>query len=216
MVLTSALVYSYDTARHAARRQPNYPSLWMSSSTVKNHLRSLRRWQLTTWVLSILLSYFASFLPLFDSSPEVISLIDGTPNNSLLTRIPLLRWDAFHFGHIALHGYVYEYEWAFLPGIPFLMRYSAKFLDLIVSRGTPSPLTWQSVLQAGLLATCLTGTPSTLYRLTLHHLGMPSLAYLTAMLSLIPSSPATLRLVAYTEPFFTFFSYKGTLYQQLK
>ncbi|KAF8170181.1 GPI mannosyltransferase 2 [Mycena galopus ATCC 62051] len=51
-----------------------------------------------------------------------------------------------------------------------------------------------------------------MYSLSLHHLGSPALARLAAILSLLPSSPATLFLAPYTEPFFTYFSYKGMLY----
>ncbi|KAF7362036.1 GPI mannosyltransferase 2 [Mycena venus] len=53
---------------------------------------------------------------------------------------------------------------------------------------------------------------STMYSLSLHHLQSPALAKLAAVLSLLPSSPVTLFLAPYTEPFFTYFSYKGMLY----
>lgn len=186
-----------------------------SSDTVKRHLSSLRLFQFSSWALSLLLVYLASYLPQFDSSPEVIANLtptDTTSDNLLLhalQRLPLLRWDAFYFGHIALRGYVYEQEWAFFPGISFVMRNSARLWNLIFARDLSAPLTWNGVLIGGFAATCFTQTAPTLYHLTLHHLGSPSAAYLTALLSLLSSSPATLRLVAYTEPFFTFFSYKG-------
>ncbi|KAJ3490905.1 hypothetical protein NLI96_g1087 [Meripilus lineatus] len=189
-----------------------------SSDTVKRHLSSLRLFQFSSWALSLLLVYLASYLPQFDSSPEVIANLtptDTTSDNLLLhalQRLPLLRWDAFYFGHIALRGYVYEQEWAFFPGISFVMRNSARLWNLIFARDLSAPLTWNGVLIGGFAATCFTQTAPTLYHLTLHHLGSPSAAYLTALLSLLSSSPATLRLVAYTEPFFTFFSYKGMLY----
>ena len=52
-------------------------------------------------------------------------------------------------------------------------------------------------------------TVHTLYNLTLHHFGSPAFALLTSLLSLLCSSPATLRHAPCTEPFFTYLSYKG-------
>ncbi|KAJ7129822.1 glycosyltransferase family 76 protein [Mycena crocata] len=108
----------------------------------------------------------------------------------------LLRWDALHFHHIARSGYVYEHEWAWLPGLPFLLSLFPNSLlaPTLVSLAIACDMT------------------STMYSLSLHHLGSPALARLAAVLSLLPSSPATLFLAPYTEPFFTYLSYKGMLY----
>ncbi|KAJ7039270.1 glycosyltransferase family 76 protein [Mycena alexandri] len=108
----------------------------------------------------------------------------------------LLRWDAIHFLHIARSGYVYEHEWAFLPGPPFL-------LSLL-----PNSIVAPTILS--LAVAC--DASLTMYALSLHHLGSPALAKLATILSLLPSSPATLFLAPYTEPFFTYLSYKGMLY----
>jgi phosphatidylinositol glycan class V len=105
----------------------------------------------------------------------------------------LLRWDALHFAQIARRGYVYEHEWAFLPGLPFLLSLSPlapTLLSLVIAYDASS----------------------TIYRLSLHHLGSPALARLTTILALLPSSPVTLFLAPYSEPFFTYLSYKGMLY----
>ncbi len=123
----------------------------------------------------LLASFSASFLPSFDSS--------GAGN-------PYLRWDAIHFQHIAQAGYVYEHEWAFLSGLPFLLRI------------LPTP-----VFQILSVAVDL-GTTHALYYLSLEMLG-EKIATLTTLLSLLPSSPATLRLAPYNEPFFIFLSYRG-------
>lgn len=145
-------------------------------------------------LLCLLLLQVSSRLPLFDSSPLLVT--------SSKWAQPLLRWDTFHFLHIAEHGYVYENEWAFFPGVPFVIRISAQLLSFpFNSKLNP--------LVAGALAALACDTTRTLYHLTFHHLGSPSLAYLTALLSLMPSSPATLYLVPYSEPFFTYLSYKG-------
>ena len=145
-------------------------------------------------LLSFLLLQVSSRLSLFDSSPLLVTTSKWAQ--------PLLRWDSFHFLHIAEHGYVYENEWAFLPGTSFVMRISAKLLCFpFNSKLNP--------LVAGALAAMACDTTRTLYHLTFHLLGSPSLAYLTALLSLVPSNPATLYVVPYSEPFFTYLSYKG-------
>lgn len=132
-----------------------------------------------------ILAYSASQLALFDASPNAI--------HSSKWYKPLLRWDIFHFAHIAEQGYVYEHEWAFLPGLPFVLKLfnNSNFL-----------------LAAAMIAIACDST-TVLYRLSLHHFGSPNLAFLAALLSLLPSSPATLRLAPYNEPFFTYLSYRG-------
>jgi phosphatidylinositol glycan class V len=111
-----------------------------------------------------------------------------------------LRWDAFYFAHIAKNGYVYEQEWAFFPGTPLIMKYAGSILG---NEG------WAAVLQGGALVALVCDTTFVLYDLTLHHLHSESLAFLVSLLSLLPSSPATLRFAPYTEPFFTYLSYHG-------
>jgi phosphatidylinositol glycan class V len=133
----------------------------------------------------ILLYPAASILPLFDKSPLL------TPRAPLL--YPLLRWDSFHFIHIARYGYVYEHEWAFFPGTPVLIRYLP-----------PTNIPFILVLAA---VAC--DSSRTLYLLSLHHLQSRSLAYMTLIISLLSFSPVTVRLVPYSEPFFTYLSYKG-------
>ncbi|KAJ7188456.1 glycosyltransferase family 76 protein [Mycena filopes] len=108
----------------------------------------------------------------------------------------LLRWDAIHFLHIARSGYLYEHEWAWLPGLPFLL---SLFPTSVLA---PTVLSLAVAYDASL----------TMHALSLHHLGSPALATLATMLSLLPSSPATLFLAPNTEPFFTYLSHKGMLY----
>ncbi|KAH8107800.1 glycosyltransferase family 76 protein [Cristinia sonorae] len=157
----------------------------------------LRRFSLAASSLSALLLYAASCLPLFDASPL------------LLAPSPLLRWDAFHYTSIAANGYVHEHQWAFFPGTPFVMTLAARLLELA---GIDQTNHWSNLLAGGALACCLTGSATTLYHLTLHHTHSPNIAYLAALLSLIPTSPVTLRFASYSEPFFTYLSYRGMLY----
>ncbi|KAF8629165.1 hypothetical protein AX17_005750 [Amanita inopinata Kibby_2008] len=139
--------------------------------------------------LSYLLLYTAApALTLFDSSPRLVPASPGL--------IPLLRWDSFHFSHIAQSGYVYEHEWAFFPGasiVIWALHSSSLVLLFLVTA-----------------VTC--DTTRTLYELSLHHFKSPSLAYISALLSLLSSSPVTVRLAPYSEPFYTYLSYKGMFY----
>ena len=95
------------------------------------------------------------------------------------------------------------------------MRIAGEILRFVKGKwiGTHGPVIWDDLLQGGALAAflCDVGSTTTLYNLTLHHLGSPNLALITSVLSLLPSSPATLRFAAYSEPFFTYLSYKGKL-----
>jgi phosphatidylinositol glycan class V len=167
------------------------------------HIRLLVILTISARLATILLTYLLSNLPLFDSSPLISS-----PNAS-----PLLRWDAFHFAHIAQSGYVHEYEWAFFPGTPLVMRLSGEVLRFLKGMGgiPPALVSWDDLLQGGALVAfmCDVHSTTTLYHLTLHHLRSPNLALIASILSLLPSSPATLRFAAYSEPFFTYFSYRG-------
>ncbi|KZT68265.1 glycosyltransferase family 76 protein [Daedalea quercina L-15889] len=179
----------------------------------ENHVRILRICSFSIWTLSLLLTCISSTLSLFDSSPEAVSSVLKSTWIQVVVR-PLLRWDAFHFSHIARHGYVYEYEWAFLPGAPLVMQTVARLLRFIWSLDPDKTqlLSYDELLLGGMLATLSCSSAITLYWLTLKHLRSANVAFLTSLLSLFPSSPVTLRLAPYTEPFFTYFSYQGMLH----
>jgi Gpi18-like mannosyltransferase len=148
-----------------------------------------------TWVLVVLMSN----LPLFDSSPAVL-----LPDSGKLVAT-LLRWDAFHFAHIARKGYEFEYQWAFFPGLPYLMRWIGRLLP----GSSSSDLSWEATLAGGSMFVIPLFTSHTLYELSMHHLKSQRLAFLTCLLSLLPASPPTLYMAPYNEPIFTFLSYKG-------
>ena len=156
-----------------------------------DHLSLITRWALVSRLAVAALAYLASRLAQFDSSAAIVTSSPWAQS--------LLRWDAFHFLHIAQEGYVYDYEWAFFPGTPLIMRLG----KLVTYDDT------RILLLAGAFLAAFCESSRTFYRLSLHHLGSPSLAFIATVLSLLPSSPATLKLVAYSEPFFTFLSYKG-------
>ncbi|KAF8197959.1 glycosyltransferase family 76 protein [Pholiota molesta] len=159
--------------------------------------RPLFRYSIVARLFVFLLLHLASaWLPLFDASPLLVQGI-----NKL--EFPLLRWDMFHFHHIAAHGYVYEHEWAFF-GAPYLMRYLA-LLQPSNEHGATN------LLLMGMTAAVACESSQLLYSLSLYHLRSAHLAFLTSILSLIPTSPVIAYFAPYNEPFFTHFSYRGML-----
>jgi phosphatidylinositol glycan class V len=102
---------------------------------------------------------------------------------------------------------MYEYEWAFFSGVPLLMRVSAR-LQALAGFGSND---WVTLLRGGACMAVLCDSTLVLYHLSLHHLRSPSLAFLSTALSLFSSSPVALRLASYSEPFFTYLSYRGML-----
>ncbi|KAG6862297.1 hypothetical protein C0995_015994 [Termitomyces sp. Mi166 len=127
-------------------------------------------------------------LPLFDASPRLQGPLS-----------PAVRWDALHFLAIADGGYQYENQWAFLPGVPFLIN---------LLRFQSNRCIWPIVLLV-----LAADSARTLHRLTrILFPASPAIARLAVLISLFPSSPATLYFAPCPEPFFTYLSYRGMLY----
>ncbi|KAI1789903.1 mannosyltransferase [Ganoderma leucocontextum] len=172
----------------------------------------------TTSFFTLALTVVAAQLPLFDSSPKVLlrpwtepTSFAGSLRRTLAAAA--LRWDTFHFAHIAQEGYVYEHEWAFFPVAPSLMRSLGGLLRSWTPRLGSSDLELEDILLGGMLGSMLSvHSVLTLYDLTLELLGSPNVALLGSLLSLLPSSPVTLRLAGYSEAIFTWCSYSGMLY----
>ncbi|KAH0826989.1 glycosyltransferase family 76 protein [Lanmaoa asiatica] len=167
----------------------------------QDHLRTLTRLSLLSRVLiAALITSSTCLLTLFDSSPRLI-LSNATPP----WISSLLRWDAFHFAQVAQEGHVYEHAWAFFPALPL----SCACPGHILSRAGLSSADVVAPLLGGAVLAAIFDSTRVLYRLSLHHLRSPSAAFLAAALSLLSSSPATLRFAPYSEPFFTYCSYQG-------
>ncbi|KAL0956090.1 hypothetical protein HGRIS_002258 [Hohenbuehelia grisea] len=141
---------------------------------------------------ALFLYFAATYTPLFDAAPSLYA-----------SSSPLLRWDAFHFDHVARDGYRYEHDWAFLPGMPFVLRALAPLANML----GVSSLTLHAIVifPLSLLST------HDLYQLSIVHLGSKSMARLATTISLLPASPVTLRLAPYAEPWFTAAAYRGML-----
>lgn len=136
-------------------------------------------------------------LPQFDASAKLVS--------STFPATAALRWDAFHFLHTARNGYVYEHEWAFLPGVSFLMHI-ARFVYKNIAGRYPTP---EDTLWPAIIAAIAIDSSQLVYSLSLYHLKSPDMALLSTLLSLIPTSPMTLLFAPYNEPFFTHLSLRG-------
>jgi hypothetical protein len=173
----------------------------MADGLRKRHRTRLLIFTVSSQVLIQLLLFLCSYLPLFDSSPWAV--LDK--RTTWWATSSLLRWDVFHLGLVA-EGRVYEHQWAFFPGVPNFIKF--------LGRIAPSD-DWATLMQGGILLAMASDSTLVLYELSLCHLKSPSLSFLSALLSLLPSSPATLRHAAYSEPFFTWASYRGCFLSQL-
>lgn len=175
---------------------------------VKQHLYHLVTLCITLRVLITIIALLASYLPAFDSSADIL-LADKDP--SLLKRwtYTSLRWDTFHFLHIAQENYQFEYEWAFFPGVPLILRATGWIMDFL-TRNADGPSTYSMLLGHFLLSSVMScETVRTMYLLTMEHTQRPALSLLSGYLFLLSSSPTTAHLAPYTEPWFALFSYKG-------
>ncbi|KAF8502085.1 glycosyltransferase family 76 protein [Russula emetica] len=168
----------------------------------KQHVRLLDGLTVLARLLAAALLYLSSsYLTLFDASPRTLLASSAFPSFTS----SLFRWDAFHFTAIANDGYSHEHHWAFFPGVPILLRAADRLPALFLDVATP--LSWLALLNTAVAIP----TTRAIYHLTLIHFRSPSFALLTALLSLLPASPATLYFAPYAEPIFTFLSYQGML-----
>ena len=167
----------------------------------KRHRKQLLIFTLASHVLILLLLFLCSYLPLFDSSPWAVL---DKPTTSWATS-SLLRWDVFHLRLVADER-MYEHQWAFFPGAPTFIEF--------LGRIAPSD-NWSTFLHVGVLLAISCDSTLALYDLSLHHLKSSSLSFLSTTLSLLPSSPTTLRYAPYAEPFFAWASYRGYFPSQL-
>lgn len=147
--------------------------------------------------------FACAYITPFDASHVVSGL--PAPSDTITNRFisTTLRWDVFHFLEIAQSGYTYEHLYAFLPGVPAILRATSA----VFGYGTISGMLWRCWVA---IIYCL--TLPTLYDLTLFQTGSQELAMLASACSIIVTSPSTLLHAPYTEPFFAFCSFKGILF----
>lgn len=108
----------------------------MPESLKRSQERSLVRIALLSRLFAFLLAVCSrAFLSDFDESAQIYlnGRVNNTNNHSFLDLISVFcRWDSLYFMHIAEHGYVYEQEHAFFPGLPLLMRSIQYFLGKLL------------------------------------------------------------------------------------
>jgi GPI mannosyltransferase 2 len=133
-----------------------------NNGDVKSHRAMILRAAVASRIATGLLVYISTYFPLFDASPLVI----GASLESSLMRWASshLRWDALHFTHIAQRGYVFEYEFAFFPGVPIIMRFMAEFGTVLgLARWSLVPNLSQLII-GGALATMALDSSMDLYK----------------------------------------------------
>ncbi|WVQ85547.1 hypothetical protein IAT38_007713 [Cryptococcus sp. DSM 104549] len=149
----------------------------------------------------LVLHILPSFLPLFDTSPLLLS-----PNPS-----PGLRWDAIHFASIATRGYEYEQQLAFQPGWLGVMRLAGEAVRWVKSSmglGATAAVEVQDVVLGGMIVGNVAYVLATfvLYKLTLHMFN-PTFALLTALFYTLP--PTASSTAPYTEPLCALLTFSG-------
>ncbi|KAK0520514.1 ER membrane glycoprotein subunit of the GPI transamidase complex-like protein [Tilletia horrida] len=146
------------------------------------------------------------FGPSFDSSSLLLTA--GPPRSLGLHGLlePLIRWDAVHFLEIAHQGYSLEHLFAFQPALPVVLRWSGS-----IRQGDQGWNASQAVLLASLAAAvAATLSPWLLFHITWRHTASPSLAFLSALLSIFSPAPATL-VTPSPEAFFSVLTLIGLL-----
>ena len=72
------------------------------------------------------------FLNNFDQSSQLLLSNEGRFSSVL--SLPFLRWDVIHFAQRSLNSlasWEYDYQSAFMPLLPMIMRYSGKVLSFV-------------------------------------------------------------------------------------
>ncbi|KAI9193744.1 GPI mannosyltransferase 2 [Polychytrium aggregatum] len=124
--------------------------------------------------------------------------------------VPLASWDAIHFIRIAEYGYIYEKDFAFLPGYPLLMNAGALLLRPIFS----GLMSWKTLLMvSGVLVSNLSFVCAAMVLFALTRQLMPgnvSLAYAaTLCFAFLPCS--IIMSSIYSESSFCLFTFTGML-----
>lgn len=121
-------------------RQPPAPRV-SNSSTWRDSLLVFLLAILIRILTTSTLLFVPQTLPAFDKSAD-----DLLPSSDRWIQ-GFLRWDALYFTQIAQNGYTREQEFAFMPGLPYLMR-----LLGMMSEETTTPSVKAMVLTTSVLA----------------------------------------------------------------
>ncbi|CAD6916282.1 unnamed protein product [Tilletia laevis] len=141
----------------------------------------------------------------FDSSSVFLTVPEPRSVGLHSALEPLIRWDAVHFLRIAHSGYSLEHLFAFQPGLPAVLRIAGAGFSSTTSDWNASQAVLLTSLAAAIAATI---SPWLLFHLTWKHSASPSLAFLSALLSIFSPAPASL-VTPSPEAFFSFFTLLG-------
>ncbi|KAK8084246.1 GPI mannosyltransferase 2 [Apiospora hydei] len=162
------------------------------------------------WKSVLLLLVVASSLggPPYDTSTTLVAQRALDFNESALDLgAKLTRWDAIYFVQNARRGYLYEQEWAFGSGMPFLISTVVRAFAYL---GIEPTSQWEP-----LVGICIAHASHLLSVLVLYHLGLkigkdPKTSFVAALLHIV--SPAGIFLSApYQESTFALLSFLGYL-----
>lgn len=178
----------------ARREMASYGTL------IESNMNKLYTYSIIHRVVCIVLLTACAYITPFDAS-HIVACQEAFQGGIISHFFSsLLRWDVFHFLEVARSGYKYEHMYAFLPGMPMVLR----MISAISLNGQLCSTLWGVSIFASALITL-----PFLYRLTLLQTGSQELAMLSAASSIITSSPITLNFASYSEPFFAFCSISG-------
>ncbi|MBE3050112.1 hypothetical protein IMZ48_47965, partial [Candidatus Bathyarchaeota archaeon] len=182
-------------------------------TSVQTLLKAFIVWKALLFTLVLI----TTFLPSYDTSTSLA--LDLPPDHTsdaphlsfssaLASR--LTRWDAIYFTAIAHRGYLHEQEWAFGPGLPYLVSKILLPLSSVLGLALP-----QTLKTAALLSAAVSNVSHLLSVLLLHALTRrlfpqlnKNLALTAGLLHII--SPAGIFLSApYAESLFACLSFAG-------
>ena len=168
-------------------------------------------------ILSLVL--VTTFVPSYDTSTSLALNLpaDHTPNSPLPSSLGdalasrLTRWDAIYFTSIAHRGYLFEQEWAFGPGLPYLVSKVVLPLTDILGFRLPRTVKTASLVSIAVANASHLGAVLLLHALTLRLFPRrKNLALVAGLLHVI--SPAGVFLSApYSESLFACLSFAGYL-----
>ena len=98
-----------------------------------NRSKEIIKYALKFKIFNLFLIILSSlFLNNFDQSSQLLLSNEGRFSSVL--SLPFLRWDVIHFAQRSLNSlasWEYDYQSAFMPLLPMIMRYSGKVLSFV-------------------------------------------------------------------------------------
>ena len=123
--------------------------------------RRMLRWScLRQFSILALMAVTSCFVSAFDDSGRLFLSVNSESPTLARLALPFTQWDTLHFLGIAKDGYATEQHFAFMPGVPLLLRFFGKRLHLDETFDAALAVLGTSLL-ANVVSVCL---PLLLYR----------------------------------------------------